>query len=529
MKRTSILIAALVILAVFVAVGLSGNQAGAYSPTSGGFNNGCQNCHPTAVGTGLHVAANYPTHSRSTCTVCHATVGDTPALAKCVVCHGSAVVIAAVPTSDHPSAGCQGCHPVPVANYTITASTGANGTISPLGAQTVAGGANLTFTMTPAAGYHVAGVLVDGTAVTGAPTSYTFNAVAANHTISVTFAANTTNYTITSSTGANGTISPLGARTVAGGANLTFTMTPAAGYHVAGVLVDGTAVTGAPTSYTFNAVAANHTISVTFAANTTNYTITSSTGANGTISPLGARTVAGGANLTFTMTPAAGYHVAGVLVDGTAVTGAPTSYTFNAVAANHTISVTFAANTTNYTITSSTGANGTISPLGARTVAGGANLTFTMTPAAGYHVAGVLVDGTAVTGAPTSYTFNAVAANHTISVTFAANTVGGGRAQVVVRVVNAAGNPINHAKVVLKKRGSDERERYTNSVGVATFSRIPYGTYMLVVSKDKYARSSDTLAVQSPTVQTTRTLLPKDEDHDDEHGSDHESSSPAPR
>jgi uncharacterized membrane protein len=188
---------------------------------------------------------------------------------------------------------------------------------------------------------------------------------------------------------------------------------------------------------------------------------------------------------------------------------------------------------TNYTITSSTtpstGANGTISPLGAQTVAGGANLTFTMTPASGYHVATVSVDGTLVTGAPTSYTFSAVAANHTIAASFASNTVGGRTAQVVVRVVNAAGNPINHAKVVLQKRGSDERERYTNSVGVATFSRIPYGTYILVVSKDKYNRSSDTLAVQGPTVQTTRTLLPKDEDHDDEHGSDHESSSPAPR
>jgi uncharacterized membrane protein len=187
-------------------------------------------------------------------------------------------------------------------------------------------------------------------------------------------------------------------------------------------------------------------------------------------------------------------------------------------------SITVPAPVATYTITPSAGANGSISPSTVQTVTAGNDLTFTIAPASGYHVADVLVDSTSV-GALTSYTFSKVAANHTISASFAANTVGGGRAQVVVRVVNAAGNPINHAKVVLKKRGSDERERYTNSVGVATFSRIPYGTYTLVVSKDKYTRSSDTLAVQSPTVQTTRTLLPKDEDHDDHH----ESSSPAPR
>ncbi|MDP2884490.1 MAG: T9SS type A sorting domain-containing protein [Ignavibacteria bacterium] len=73
--------------------------------------------------------------------------------------------------------------------YTLTASAGANGTITLSGSQTVNSGTDQTFTITPNAGYHVADVLVDGVSA-GAVTSYTFTNVTANHTISATFAVN---------------------------------------------------------------------------------------------------------------------------------------------------------------------------------------------------------------------------------------------------------------------------------------------------------------------------------------------------
>lgn len=75
-------------------------------------------------------------------------------------------------------------------NATITASAGANGAISPSGAVSVPGGTDQTFAMAPDAGYRVAGLLVDGVAA-GAGTSYTFTAVAADHTIAVTFELDT--------------------------------------------------------------------------------------------------------------------------------------------------------------------------------------------------------------------------------------------------------------------------------------------------------------------------------------------------
>ena len=145
----------------------------------------------------------------------------------------------------------------------ITASAGANGTITPSGAVTVNYGDSQTFTITPDSGYTIADVLVDGVSV-GPVTTYTFDNITANHTISAGFAATTTPI-ITASAGANGTITPSGAVTVNYGDSQTFTITPDSGYTIADVLVDGVSV-GPVTTYTFDNITANHTISAGFAA-----------------------------------------------------------------------------------------------------------------------------------------------------------------------------------------------------------------------------------------------------------------------
>jgi hypothetical protein len=70
--------------------------------------------------------------------------------------------------------------------YTITASAGTGGTISPSGTVTVTQGGSQTFTITPNTGYSISDVTVDGVSV-GAVSSYTFSNVTANHTIVATF------------------------------------------------------------------------------------------------------------------------------------------------------------------------------------------------------------------------------------------------------------------------------------------------------------------------------------------------------
>ncbi|MBI5168386.1 MAG: T9SS type A sorting domain-containing protein [Candidatus Eisenbacteria bacterium] len=146
--------------------------------------------------------------------------------------------------------------------WVITASAGANGTISPSGAVGVMQGANQAFTIAANAGFAVSSVLVDGVSA-GAVTSYTFTNVTAAHTIAASFTATSTSYTITASAGTGGTISPSGAVSVAAGANQSFTIAANASFTILSVLVDGASV-GAVTSYTFTNVQAAHTISASF-------------------------------------------------------------------------------------------------------------------------------------------------------------------------------------------------------------------------------------------------------------------------
>ena len=71
-------------------------------------------------------------------------------------------------------------------HYTIKATAGTNGSISPSGWTSVRDGRDQTFTITPDKGYAVAKVLVDGKSV-GAVKSYTFKNVTKDHTIEAIF------------------------------------------------------------------------------------------------------------------------------------------------------------------------------------------------------------------------------------------------------------------------------------------------------------------------------------------------------
>jgi len=221
-------------------------------------------------------------------------------------------------------------------SYTITASAGSNGSISPSGAVAVNCGTNQAFAISASSGYHVADVLVDAVSV-GAVAGYTFSNVQGAHTIAASFAI--TAHTLTASAGAGGAISPSGAVGVNDGANQAFAITPAACYDIADLLVDGGSV-GAVAGYTFTNVTTDHTIAASFALKS--YTITASAGSNGSINPSGAVAVNCGTNQAFAISAGSGYQVADVLVDAVSV-GAVTGYTFSNVQGAHTIAASFAS------------------------------------------------------------------------------------------------------------------------------------------------------------------------------------------
>ena len=75
-------------------------------------------------------------------------------------------------------------------NYTIKATAGAGGSISPSGNVSVREGGDQTFTITPDKGYAVANVKIDGKSI-GAVKSYTFENVSSPHTIEAIFVKGT--------------------------------------------------------------------------------------------------------------------------------------------------------------------------------------------------------------------------------------------------------------------------------------------------------------------------------------------------
>ncbi len=293
--------------------------------------------------------------------------------------------------------------------YTIDASAGAGGSVSPNGSTVVNCGDDQSVAITPDPAYHVVDVEVDGGSV-GPVTNWDFDEVQANHTVSATFAIDT--YTVDASAGPGGGISASGTTVLDSGDDLSLTITPDACYHVDDVLVDGGSV-GAVTSYAFTNVVANHTISATFAIDT--YTIDASAGSGGRVSPDGTTVLNCGGDQSVTITPDACWHVVDVEVDGGSV-GAVTNWDFTNVQANHTLSATFAIDT--YTIDASAGAGGSVSPSGATVVNCGDDQSVAITPDPAYHVVDVEVDGGSV-GPVTNWDFDEVQANHTMSATFA--------------------------------------------------------------------------------------------------------------
>lgn len=221
-----------------------------------------------------------------------------------------------------------------VSSCKITASCNEGGSVSPNGVSNVTKYTNQTYTIQPNEGYFIQSVKVDNVDK-GKLESYTFERVTTNHTIEVTFAPQELN--ISASAGTGGSISPNGTTKVKYGEDKTFTITPNEGYEIKSVIVDGQDM-GKITSYTFNDVKGEHTISASFVKKTFN--ITASAGAGGSVSPNGTSTVSYGDNKTFSFTPNQGYKVKSVVVDGVNK-GELTTYTFSNVKAAHSISVTF--------------------------------------------------------------------------------------------------------------------------------------------------------------------------------------------
>ena len=143
--------------------------------------------------------------------------------------------------------------------YTITASAGNGGSITPSGSVQVNEGENITFIITADTGYTIKDVIVDGKSM-GIVNSYTFDNVNSNHTIEAFFIElSNKKYSIQSDCEEGGSIFPKGEIIVNEGETKSFTISPDNGFIIEKVLVDGVNM-GRLSGYTFKNISANHTI-----------------------------------------------------------------------------------------------------------------------------------------------------------------------------------------------------------------------------------------------------------------------------
>jgi len=314
--------------------------------------------------------------------------------------------------------------------YTISATSGPNGRISPSGDISVTYGKSQEFLLEPDPHNHVLNLLIDDISL-GPLNRYSFDSVESDHTIHAVFEPDI--YSISVRSSENGSIIPAkdsgqpvppppddyippppngyGEIKAYYGLDKKILVVPETGYHIMDVIIDGVSY-GALKEYTFTEITTNHTISAIFEAD--RFVISASPGVNGSVIPFGEIKVPYGEDYTFVITPNTGYYTKDIIVDGKSA-GAKTEYTFAKVAGKHTISAVFEIKS--YPISARQADNGVIKPSGEIMVNHGANLTYKIEPNQGYHIADVLIDGVSA-GVIREYTFASVVTGHTISAIF---------------------------------------------------------------------------------------------------------------
>jgi uncharacterized repeat protein (TIGR01451 family) len=119
-----------------------------------------------------------------------------------------------------------------LASHTVTPVVDGPGTIAPDGAQIVAEGAQVPFTLVPQTGHHIAGV---GGDCSGVLVGSVFTTAAVMNDCSVVAHFEIDTFIVTPASSGHGSIDPPGAQTVAYGGSAVFHLQPDSGYHVGGI------------------------------------------------------------------------------------------------------------------------------------------------------------------------------------------------------------------------------------------------------------------------------------------------------
>ena len=271
--------------------------------------------------------------------------------------------------------------------FSVTSSCGLGGAVV-LEKNQVKAGESVSATITPANGYEIASVKVNGTDVTNSLVNnvLTITNVSENVVVEVTFASLLR--TISIQTPTNGNVSA-SATEVMLGSNVTFTIIPDANYVLESFIVNGQDKTAQVVGGSYvHTVEENVSASAMFIRV---YSASVTSSANGTVS-LNKNQVKAGESVSATITPANGYVIASVKVNGTDVTNTISNnvITVNNVNSDVVIEVTFRSHT--YTVSVFPPSNGSV-VASSNQGTDGETIIFTITPNTNYELTSLLING----------------------------------------------------------------------------------------------------------------------------------------
>ena len=268
--------------------------------------------------------------------------------------------------------------------YTINVTTDYGSSVSGSYPDTVVEGSNKYLHISKRQGYKLTSVILDDSSQTipsqteasGEVMTISLENITSNHNLVVT--SEPFKYTITTSAGSNGSITP--SATVNYGSSKTINMSPSTGYEVNEVIVDGINK-GKITTYTFNNITDNHTISVTFKKlDEQKFTVNCTTVQNGNIS-VSPSSATVGTKITIYVNPSEGYRLK--QIDSSPIVSINNNQ-FTMPAQNVTLTPVFEQiEVQTYAITVGTSEHGTATA-SHTSASAGTTITMTATPGQGY-------------------------------------------------------------------------------------------------------------------------------------------------
>ena len=345
--------------------------------------------------------------------------------------------------------------PIPVTTFLLSIQSSAGGMVSYNGINVgdgeqtfnVSEGTNVSLSITPAMGFELTSLQVNGNEVKTAiiDGKYTISELSENTTVKATFSKRI--FTLSIEAVGNGTVAfktdiisnTIQNFTVEYGTTATVTITPGNGYQMASIILNGTNVTANIINGTFTIpeISGNNTLRVTFETiPVTTFSLTIQSSIGGGVSYNGANVYATtrifsvneGASVTFGITPDMGYELERLSVNGSDVTQGVigNNYIVDNISQNTTVEAQFKKKT--FSLYVSSVGNGMV-VYGSSVISNeamsfsveyNASVPLVIIPSDGQMLASFIVNGEDVTAAVTNniYTIANITSTQTVNVVF---------------------------------------------------------------------------------------------------------------